>query len=342
MHLGGQLPPEGNGDLGTEEQADQVGSVILPKTIQSLPLNMSMSVSSSIASTLQSSTVSRTSTSPDAKQAKDSNKDACDAPVSQASLITDQVLEKQDPTSPFTSDSTSANSSPLEDPDNDTNPCSVSDYSLSALKALHNKPQTCPVVSQTKEEEDENIPLSLCTRTNSQDSLPNSRDFTGPPHLVVSEPKSNPQSAALDLSPALTPPSSPSHQPKPELRGTQKAMLVNGKGLDPELSEGGESLPSIGNNGAPEEESENTVPRDAQDSKRKEGVIKPTEINHGNWAKDEVEREMTQPDTPAIPPQTARSEKPYSCMHCGKEYASRSGLKVRVLRHVCIGHCNIC
>lgn len=343
MHLGGQLPPEGNGDLGTEEQADQMGSVILPKTIQSLPLNMSMSVSSSIASTLQSSTVSRTSTSPDAKQAKDSNKDACDTPVSQVNPITDQVLEKQDPTSPFTSDSTSANSSPLEeDPDNDTNPCSVSDYSLSALKALHNKPQTCPLVSQTKDEDDENIPLSLCTRTNSQDSLPNSRDFTAPSHLVVSEPKSNAQSAALDLSPALTPPSSPSHQPKPELRGTQKAMLVNGKGLDPELSEGGESLPSIGTNGAPEEECENIIPRHAQDSKRKEGVIKPTEINHGNWAKDKVEREMTQPDTPAIPPQTARSEKPYSCMHCGKEYASRSGLKVRVLQHVCICHCNIC
>ncbi|MCJ8731491.1 hypothetical protein PDJAM_G00200310 [Pangasius djambal] len=329
MHLGGQLPPEGNGDLGTEEQADQMGSVILPKTIQSLPLNMSMSISSSIASTLQSSTVSKTSTPPDAKQVEDS--DACDTPVSQVNPITDQVLEKQDPTSPFTSDSTSANSSPLEeDPDNDTNPSGVSDYSLSALKALHNKPQTCPVVSKTRED-DENIPLSLCTRTSSQDSLPNSRDFTGPSHLVVSEPKSNPQSAALDLSPALTPPSSPSHQPKPELRGTQKAMPVNRKGMDTELSEGGESLPSIVTNGAPEEENENTVPRDVQDSKRKDGVIKPTEINHGNWVKDEVE--MTQPDTPAIPPQPARSEKPYSCMHCGKEYASRSGLKGHMKTH---------
>ncbi|XP_026792627.3 sal-like protein 4 [Pangasianodon hypophthalmus] len=329
MHLGGQLPPEGNGDLGTEEQTDQMGSVVLPKTIQSLPLNMSMSVSSSIASTLQSSTVSKTSTSPDAKQAEDS--DACDKPVSQVNPITDQVLEKQDPTSPFTSDSTSANSSPLEeDPDNDANPSGVSDYSLSALKALHNKPQTCPVVSKTRED-DENIPLSLCTRTSSQDSLPNSRDFTGPSNLVVSEPKSNPQSAALDLSPALTPPSSPSHQPKPELRGTQKAMPVNGKGMDPELSEGGESLPSIVTNGAPEEESENTIPRDVQDSKRKEGVIKPTEINHGNWVKDEVE--MAQPDTPVILPPPARSEKPYSCMHCGKEYASRSGLKGHMKTH---------
>lgn len=343
MHLGGQLPPEGNGDLGTEEHADQMGSVILPKTIQSLPLNMSMSVSSSIASTLQSIAVSRTSTSPGAKQAEDSDKDACDTPVSQVNAITDQVLEKQDPTSPFASDSTSANSSPLEeDPDNDTNPSSVSDYRLSALKALQNKPQTSPVISKTKED-DENIPLSLCTRTTSQDSLTNSRDFTGPSHLVVSEPKSNSQSAALDLSPALTPPSSPSHQPKPELRCTQKVMPGNGKGVDPEHSEGGESLSSIITNGAPEEKSENMLPKDAQDSKRKEGVIKPTEVIHGNWVKDDAETEMNQSDTPAIPPQPVRSEKPYSCMHCGKEYASRSGLKVSAQQHVCTDcHHNMC
>lgn len=318
MHLGGQLPPEGNGDLGTEEQADQMGSIILPKNIQSLPLNMSMSVSSSIASTLQPSTVSRTSTSPDAEHAEDSTKDACDTPVTQVNMITDKISEKQDPTSPFTSDSTSANSSPLEeDPDNDGS--GVSDYSLSALKALHNKPQACPLVSKTKED-DENIPLSLCTRSSSQEQTS---------HLVVSEPKSNPRSSALDLSPALTPPSSPSNQHKPEHRGTQKAMPVNRKCMDSELSEGGESLAPIVTNGTIEEESDNTMPRDAQDSKRKEGVIKPTEINHGNWVEDEAEIEKTRPDTPVIPPQPARSEKPYSCIHCGKEYASRSGLKVR-------------
>lgn len=328
MHLGGQLPPEGNGDLGTEENTDQIGSVILPKTIQSLPLNMSLNVSS-IPSTLQSSTVSRPNTSPETKR-EDSDKDACDTPVSQVNAITDPILEKQDPISPFTSDNTSANSSPLEDPDNDANLSGVSDYHLSALKSksLHNKPQTSPVISKTKEEDD-NIPLSLCTRSSSQDSLPNSRDFTGPSHLVISEPKSNPQSAPLDLSPALTPPSSPSHQPKTELRCTQKAMSVNGKGMDPKISEAGESLSSIVTNGAPEEESEKMIPRDAQDSKRKDGVIKPTEKIHGNWVKDNAEIEMSLSDTPAIPPQPARSEKPYSCMHCGKEYASRSGLKVR-------------
>ncbi|KAK3546656.1 hypothetical protein QTP70_031422 [Hemibagrus guttatus] len=322
MHLGGQLPPEGNGDLGTEEQADQMGSIILPKNIQSLPLNMSMSVSSSIASTLQSSTVSRTSTSPDAEHAEESTKDACDIPVSQVNMITDRISEKQDPTSPFTSDGTSANSSPLEeDPDNDAS--GVSDYSLSALKALQNKPQTCPLVNKTKED-DENIPLSLCTRTSFQEQTS---------HLVVSEPKSNPRSAALDLSPAVTPPSSPSNQHKPEHRGTQKAMPVNGKCVDSELSEGGESLASIVTNGTIEKESDNTMPRDAQDSKRKEGVIKPTELNHGNWVEDEAEIEKTRPDTPVIPPQPARSEKPYSCMHCGKEYASRSGLKGHMKTH---------
>ncbi|KAK2860415.1 hypothetical protein Q7C36_004581 [Tachysurus vachellii] len=323
MHLGGQLPPEGNGDLGTEEQADQMSSIILPKNIQSLPLNMSMSVSSSIASTLQSSSVSKTSTSPDAEHAEDSTKDACDTPVSQVNKITNKNLEKQDPTSPFISDNTSANACPVEeDTDNEANPNSANDYSLGALKALHNKPKTCSLVTKTKEDED-NIPLSLCTRTSSQEN----------PHLVVSETKSNPRSAALDLSPALTPPSSPSSQPKSELSGTQKAKTVNGKGMESELSEGGESLASIVTNGTLEEESDNTMPRDAQNSKRKEGVIKPTEINHGNWVEDEAETDMTRTDTPVIPPQPARSEKPYSCLHCGKEYASRSGLKGHMKTH---------
>ncbi|KAI5609890.1 sal-like protein 2, partial [Silurus asotus] len=325
MHLGGQLPPEGNGDLGTEEQANQIGSVILPKTIQSLPINMSMSVSSSV-------TVSRTRTSPEAKQTDDSQKDMCDTPVSQVNPITDHVLEKQDPTSPYTSDSTSANSSPLEDTGIDANLSSVSDYSLSALQALQNKSQICAGVSKAKED-DENIPLSLCTRTSSQDSLPNSRDYTGPSHLVVNEPKSNSQSAALDLSPALTPPSSPSHQPKTELRDTQKVVPVNENDMDPELSEGGVSLSSIITNRSQGEESENTMPSDAQDLKRKEGVIKPTEISHGNWIKDEAENAMTKSDTQAIPTQPARTEKPYSCMHCGKEYASRSGLKGHMKTH---------
>lgn len=328
MHLGGQLPPEGNEDLGTEEQAVQMSSVILPKTVQSLPLNMSMNVSSSIASTLQSITVSRTSTSPDQKQEENSDKDVYDAPVSQVNPITDRVLEKQGLSSPFISDGTSANSSPLEeDPDNDANSSGVNDYSLRAHKALHNKSQTGSVVSKTKED-DENIPLSLCTRSSSQDSLLSSRDLSEASHLVLREPKSNPQSAALDLSPALTPPSSPSHQPKLELRGTQTTIHVDGKGIEPDVREGGETMPSLVTNGTPEEKSENTLSRDAQGSKRKEGVIKPIEINHGNWVKNEAEVEKTPPDTPAIPSQAARSEKPYSCVHCGKEYASRSGLKV--------------
>ncbi|KAI4879382.1 hypothetical protein NFI96_019458 [Prochilodus magdalenae] len=338
MHLGGQLPPEGNGDLGSEEDASQIGSVTLPKTIQSHPLNMSTTISSSTAGTLQSSTGSRPTTSPDADQAVESDQDLCDTPGTSPIPITDPSLEKQDHTSSSTCDTPPTNSSPVEEHlDGDAHPSIASAHGRSALKAHQNRVQTGAVVNGATDD-DENIPLSLCTRTSSQDSLTSNCDLTGASHpIVVSGPKSSSDSAALDLSPALTPPTSPSLQPKPDLSGSQNTMPANVTGLNPETREGDLLSSSknelLANNRAPEEENGNMNLGGVQDAKKEELTNTHAEVNPGSQVKNEDGVMTSQPNIPVVPSQPQRPEKPYSCAHCGKEYASRSGLKGHMKIH---------
>uniref|UniRef100_A0A3B1J2F8 Si:ch211-212k18.5 n=1 Tax=Astyanax mexicanus TaxID=7994 RepID=A0A3B1J2F8_ASTMX len=274
MHLGGQLPPEGNGDLGTEEE---LGAVTLPKNIQSHPLNMSTTISSSTASTLQSSTLSKNTKSPDADQAMESDQEPCDTPGTSPTPVTDPSVEKQDHTGSSTCESPTANSASLEE-----------DHDSDAHSSI--------VINGT--DDDENIPLSLCTRTNSQDSLPSNSELKGASHpTLVSGPKSTSDSVALDLSPALTPPSSPSLHSKAELSALQKTVPANVTGFDPETREGDFLLGDEKN------------------------VTMPLMTNNRASEKE------------IIPPQPHRPEKPYSCAQCGKEYASRSGLKGHMKTH---------
>ncbi|XP_076828336.1 uncharacterized protein LOC143474693 [Brachyhypopomus gauderio] len=338
MHLGGQLPPEGNEDLGPEEDTGQIGNIAMSKTIQCLPLNMSTTVSSSTTSALQSITGSRNPILPDADQTVESDQDPSDTPGTSPTLITDATTEKQDRTS--SSDGPLANSSPLKDvADNDTHPNIVSVYALNAIKAHHIRSQTSAVVNGARED-DENTPLSLCTRTILQDSQPSSRGLTGSHPSVVSGLKASPDSAGLNISPALTPPTSPSLQIKPELGGSQKPM--NATRLDPESKEDdfppgirSECVTLAAINGAPEDEEEDgkMKPRDTQETKMKEGVNTQADVNLGSQVKDEGETAVTQPDMSVLPPHPQRLEKPYSCTQCGKEYASRSGLKGHMKVH---------
>ncbi|XP_016330264.1 sal-like protein 1 isoform X2 [Sinocyclocheilus anshuiensis] len=299
MHLGGQLPPEGNGDLQSEEDPGQMDRVSLPKNPQSLPLNMSMSASASL---LESETSLRDATSGDADQLMESDQDPYDNTPETSPTVT---LEKEDP---------SGENSPADN----SIPADENHYGT----VHHSKSQ---VVSGSAEE-DEDTPLSLCTRTNSQDTLLDKKWHNGASHqTVISGPNPSLSSEALNLSPALTPPSSPglSTESKSDQSSNQTTLHVNG--IDRVLeSNDGDSHPATENAylHIPDRAVEQKVKaEDAQESAEED------------QRKDRENTEVTSPETPVAPPQPQRSEKPYSCTECGKEYASRSGLKGHMKIH---------
>ncbi|XP_052458508.1 sal-like protein 1 [Carassius gibelio] len=299
MHLGGQLPPEGNGDLQSEEDPGHMDGITLPKNLQSLPLNMSMSSSASL---LESEASLRDATSGDADQLMESDQDPYDNTPETSPAVT---LEKEDL---LGENSPADNSVPADENHYGT--------------VHHSK---SPIVSGSAEE-DEETPLSLCTRTNSQDTLFDTKWLNGTSHQsVITGPNPNLNSEALSLSPALTPPSSTglSTDSKSDQSSKQTTLHVNGidRVLDPS---DGDSHPAIENDSLhiPDRAVEQKVKaEDAQESAEED------------QRKDREKSEGTSSETLVAPPQPQRSEKPYSCTECGKEYASRSGLKGHMKIH---------
>ncbi|XP_016116269.1 sal-like protein 4 [Sinocyclocheilus grahami] len=296
MHLGGQLPPEGNGDLQSEEDPGQMDGVSLPKNLQSLPLNMSMSSSASL---LESGASLRDTASGDADQLMESDQDPYDNTPETSPTVT---LEKEGP---------SGENSPPDNSDENH------------YGTVH---QSKSQVVNGSAEEDEDTPLSLCTRTNSQDTLFDKKWHNGASHqTVISRPKTSLNSEALNLSPALTPPSSPglSTESKSDQSSEQTTLHVNG--IDHVLE------PNDADSHQATENASLHIPDRAVDQKRKAEDSK--ESAEEDQRKDREKTEVTSSETPVAPPQPQRSEKPYSCTECGKEYASRSGLKGHMKIH---------
>uniref|UniRef100_A0A8C2FGI0 Si:ch211-212k18.5 n=1 Tax=Cyprinus carpio TaxID=7962 RepID=A0A8C2FGI0_CYPCA len=264
MHLGGQLPPEGNGDLHSEEDPSQMDGVSLPKNLQSLPLNMSMSSSASL---LESKASLR-----DADQPMESDQDPYDNTPETSPAVT---LEKEDP---------SGENSPADN----SVPTDENHYGT----VHHSKSQ---VVSGSADE-DEDTPLSLCTRTNSKDTLFDKKWHSGASHqTVITGPNPSLNSEALNLSPALTPPSSPglSTDLKSDQRSKQTTLHVNGidRVLEPN---DGDSHPATENASLhiPDRAVEQKVKaEDAQESAEEDQM------------KDREKTEGTSSETPVAPPQ---------------------------------------
>lgn len=308
MHLGGQLPPEGNGDMQSEEDPGQIDGVSLPKSFQSLPLNMSKSSSASMQ---ESGATLRDATSTDGDQLNESDQDPYDNTPETSPPLN---LEKQEHSTPSTENNLTDNIVVSEE----------SHYGT----ASHSKSE----VVNGSAEDDEDTPLSLCIRTNSQDTLLGKKWLNGTSHhTVITGPNPSLSTEALDLSPALIPPSSPrvSTETKSD-QSDQTAPHVNGieNGLEPNDSD---SHPATGNaskisHRAPKE---NVKVANGHTS---EMEVSPEE-NQGKAPQDREKTDVTLSETPVAPPQPQRSEKPYSCMECGKEYASRSGLKGHMKLH---------
>ncbi|XP_056317139.1 sal-like protein 2 [Danio aesculapii] len=292
MHLGGQLPPEVNGDLQSEEAHSQIDGISLPKSLQSLPLNMSMS---SAVSLLESGAILRDATSGDTDQHMESDQDPYENTSETSPNIT---LEKQDP---------SRENSPLD------NSVALED---NHYVTVHNSKSQVVNGSAHK---DEDTPLSLCTRTSSQDPLFDKKWQNGASHhTVISGPKPSLTSEALDLSPALTPPTSPGLESKSDQSSEQTSLHVNGIDHVSEFKDG-DSHPA----------QENVIEfklkaEETQESKMEESAVE-------DHKKGNEKTEVTSSEAPVAQPQ--RSEKPYSCTECGKEYASRSGLKGHMKIH---------
>uniref|UniRef100_A0A1A8Q8N3 Sal-like 2 n=1 Tax=Nothobranchius rachovii TaxID=451742 RepID=A0A1A8Q8N3_9TELE len=147
--------------------------------------------------------------------------------------------------------------------------------------------------------ESDDVPLSLCV---SQRSANNDESSSS------KEPTASPKGDPGKPVPALTPPSSPKAVPKvEEACGAQEPQ-------------GGDAAKS-------NEKSETTS---------RESVVEP-ELEKDAPVKEghslEKSSEVPETSTAALTPQPPRPDKPYSCSHCGKAYASRSGLKGHMKTH---------
>lgn len=159
--------------------------------------------------------------------------------------------------------------------------------------------------------ETDETPLSLCVSKPGEENDRLYREVNNDEHCSTEkpavDPESKPKPQAANPLPAFTPPASP------------KAV--------PEAEETCGSIPQE----AQESKSETTtLPKESLpllDTELEKNP--PTEEGHSVPERPSVDPEPSVP-APAAHTQPPRPDKPYSCSQCGKAYASRSGLKVRV------------
>lgn len=159
----------------------------------------------------------------------------------------------------------------------------------------------------------DDAPLSLCISKPGADDSPANNDESYSTNEPKTSPCKNPNPAAVSLVPALSPPSSP-------------------RGAIPEENNVSGSGPQepLGKDAAQGEvKSEPTVSGKSLAASNPEPEKDARMESHSRTEKPSDDPETPPVAPPPPPPQPPRPDKPYSCSHCGKAYASRSGLKVR-------------
>ncbi|GAA6228128.1 sal-like protein 2 [Lates japonicus] len=322
LHLGGQIPPDE--DMPPEDGADTESAVFddgendsissPSKAQQLLPLALTIG-SKSPNDILNSGSTSKQSTAADVTSVKTEESEGSTPSVS-------PPLARNPPSA--------GAENPLHLGDNavaDGSPINGSTYSEEETHADlgGTSPFKAPLASShlaavNGDAEVDDTPLSLCVSKPAVENNTLHRAVNNDENCSTDEPTtsndSNPKTPAANPSPALTPPASPKANPEAEdacgsvPQGPQErdAAQMNGKG---ETTTPREPLPVLD-------------PELDKDTPMEEGYGVP-----------ENPSEDPEPSVPAPAPQSQppRPDKPYSCSHCGKAYASRSGLKGHMKTH---------
>uniref|UniRef100_A0A665V773 Si:ch211-212k18.5 n=1 Tax=Echeneis naucrates TaxID=173247 RepID=A0A665V773_ECHNA len=322
LHLGGQIPPDedmspedGTATESTVFDDSESDSISSPsKAQQLLPLALTIG-SKSPNDLLNSGSMSKQSTASDVTSVKTEESEGSTSSVSPPLTRNPMSAGAGDPLhlgNNTLADGSPMNSSMYFEEETQADPGSTSPFKA-PLASSHSA-----VVNGDAEADD--TPLSLCVSKPrpENDTLHQgiNNDDTGTTAKPTTSPNSNSKPPSENPLPGLTPPASPKANPKAEeacgdvSQGHQErdAAQSSGKG---ETTTPKEPLPALN-------------PELAKDTPMEEGYAVP-----------EKPAEDPEPSVPAPAPQSQlpRPDKPYSCSHCGKAYASRSGLKGHMKTH---------
>lgn len=310
LHLGGQIPPDE--DMSTEDSAEMQNTVfddtVDPSNSQQLlPLALTTG-SKSPKEALNSGSTSKQSTAADVTSLKTEESEGSTSTVSPPLTRNPHSVGAEDPL--HLGDNTLADGSPMNSEEETHTDLGSTSPFKAPLASFHSVVVNGDTVA-------DDTPLSLCvSKPGVENDMP-CREVNNDEPCSTEKPTIGSESylkpPAANPLPAFTPPASPKAVPEAE----------EACGSIPQEAQEREAAQSKG-------KSETTTlkePLPLLDTELEKKT--PTEEDNGVPEKPSVDPEPSVP-APALHTQPPRPDKPYSCSQCGKAYASRSGLKVRV------------
>ncbi|XP_028285223.1 sal-like protein 4 [Parambassis ranga] len=313
LHLGGQIPPDEElpPGVGGETEAasfddgenDTISSP--SKAQQLLPLALTTGSKSSMNS-LKSRSTGKQSAANDAASVKTEESEGSTPSVSPPLTHNPPSAGEEDPL--HLGDNAPVDGSPVND--------SVSSEEETHADLGSTSPFKAPLASshlavENNDSDANDTPLSLCV---SKPAVENDvlhrgvkNEDASSADKPKSSPSSNPKAPAANAVPSLTPPASP------------KAT--------PETGEECGSVPQEKDTAETKEKSETTTPSEQVEDQQ---LDKDSPTEEGKASEDREPCAAAPAPQHSQPP---RPDKPYSCSHCGKAYASRSGLKGHMKTH---------